>query len=109
MRNCPRATVPGTGWRSERPSEKKVVGSYGKYFGWMCMSRRQPARSTTIIPRDARLRPRAHVRPDPAGRRPAPMRERNSAFNFVDSVRLQALKKRARLDQIEFLVARLDA
>ena len=38
----PRATVPSTGARAERPSAKKVDSRSGMYFGWSCMSCRHP-------------------------------------------------------------------
>ena len=38
----PRATVPGTSGRDARPSAKNVLASSGSYFGWSCMSCRQP-------------------------------------------------------------------
>src|SRR5579863_10011729 len=104
---CPRATVPGTTGRSERPSPKKLVGSSDTYFGWTCMSRRQPARTpanstaaaTARAIRPAR-RPKANL---PSSGGPS------SDINFEDSIGIQALQKRFRPCKIELLIARGDA
>src|SRR5262245_46817985 len=43
----PRATVPSTSGRTERSSGQKAPLANGLYFGWSCMSWRQPARTRT--------------------------------------------------------------
>src|SRR5688500_1717546 len=44
--SVPRATVPSTSGRALEPSAKRVLGRSGRYFGWLCMSCRQPAAAT---------------------------------------------------------------
>src|SRR5438876_7859258 len=80
---CPRATVPATIGRAERASEKNVDSRSGMYFGWSCMSCRQPALSNTD-------------------------RAKRLVFNGTDLARLQRFKKLARFLEIELRVARLD-
>src|SRR5437870_10420901 len=82
-RSCPRATVPATIGRAERASEKNVDSRSGMYFGWSCMSCRQPALSNTD-------------------------RAKRLVFNGSDLARLQRFKKLARFLEIELRVARLD-
>src|ERR1700676_3678345 len=47
MCRWPRATVPSTTGRADRPSPKKSVAAKGLYRGWLCMSCRQPAKPKT--------------------------------------------------------------
>src|SRR5947209_1836012 len=44
---CPRATVPGTNGRADRPSAKKVLGSSGRYFGCLAICCWQPTNRQT--------------------------------------------------------------
>src|SRR5688572_14556362 len=44
--SVPRATVPSTSGRALEPSANSVLGRSGRYFGWLCMSCRQPAAAT---------------------------------------------------------------
>src|SRR5579885_1246724 len=41
----PRATVPSTSGRADRPSSKNVLGRNGTYLGWSCMSWRQAVKA----------------------------------------------------------------
>src|SRR5687767_3122836 len=45
--SVPRATVPSTSGRALDPSAKNVVELSGRYFGWLCMSCRQPTDSAS--------------------------------------------------------------
>src|SRR5689334_7917178 len=48
-RRNPRATVPGSSGRSDRLSRQNVVIESGLYFGWSCISCRQPLRTSIAL------------------------------------------------------------
>src|SRR5215470_3437590 len=45
---CSRETVPSTSGRADRSSGKNSEARSGVYFGWSCMSRRQPLVTTAL-------------------------------------------------------------
>src|SRR3989475_1355393 len=95
----PRATVPSTSARSDRPSPKKSVGESGRCFGWRAMSCWQPAR------------PHAKYSASEAQRigRPRNVAEALNILHLADIVRLQAHKKFFRAGAVELRVFRFDA
>src|SRR4051812_43372996 len=48
--SVPRATVPSTSGRALEPSAKNALARSPRYFGWLCMSCRQPVRLTRQSP-----------------------------------------------------------
>src|SRR5579875_709843 len=105
IRKSSRATVPGTGGRSERPSAKNLLGQSGKYFGWICISSRQPESIRASPARQPAICRRLRA----ISERPSNPPKQKSVLNLIDSMRLQLFQKRFRPRQIEVLVARLDA
>src|SRR5271157_918954 len=92
----PRATVFSMGWRSERPSAKKLVGESVFWRGWLAISWRrvwlQPANE--LAPRTAR--------------RTARSEELVFIPDLADVLRGHALQEPGRFRQIEFRIARFD-
>src|SRR5262249_41434115 len=112
-RSCPRATVPSTSGRAERESVKKVDSRIGMYFGWSCMSWRQPV--TTIAPRTQRLTERTPRRRARVG---VLRGSGDATIRALDSIsvgngrhlpRLERLEKPPRAIDVELRVDRLDA
>src|SRR5712692_1522918 len=95
----PRATVPSTSARSDRPSPKKSVGESGRCFGWRAMSCWQPARPHPK--QSASEAQRIH--------RPRNVAEALNILHLADIMRLQAHKKFFRAGAVELRVFRFDA
>src|SRR6185436_77537 len=58
--SVPRATTPSTSGRALDPSAKNPLGRSPRYFGWLCMSWRQPEASMIAATAQA-ARPRLHL------------------------------------------------
>src|SRR5712692_6096353 len=95
----PRATVPSTSARSDRPSPKKSVGESGRCFGWRAMSCWQPARPHPK--QSASEAQRIH--------RPRNVAEALNILHLADIMRLQAHQKFFRAGAVELRVFRFDA
>src|SRR5688500_11132934 len=123
--SVPRATVPSTSGRALPPSVKNAVPRSPRYFGWWCMSWRQPAALTIEIAathseiarsRAARLPPKGGSHEFSSGSR-APRRPACVASGFsrkfsvrdlIDVPRTQALEKVGRAEPIELRIRRFD-
>src|SRR5579884_2085307 len=70
--------MPSICGRAERWSEKKRLSASGRYFGWTCMSRRQPTSASVPKARAMRL-----------------------LFDIVDPLGTELVHERARLHQVE--------
>src|SRR5437879_6416663 len=109
----PRAIVPSTGGRSERPSLKKLLGRKAIYFGWSCMSCRQEVEASARNKNDAETQRRGEKRGEHILEfLSAPPRlcvMRLSMRNFGYLAWLQRFQKAAGLDVVEYRVGGLDA
>src|SRR5919108_5252451 len=83
--SVPRATVPSTSGRALDPLLKKSLDRSGRYFGWLCMSCRQPVSAMTDNAAAMSL-----------------------VLDFIDLSRSQGLEKLERLHAVELRIRGLD-
>src|SRR6266542_197349 len=106
--SVPRATVPSTSGRALEPSEKNALDRKPRYFGWLCMSWRQPV----ITTREKAEGRRQRAFTQRAGRRRSASRIPDPASRLLgDIVHLRGaeiLEERARPGVIELRIDRLD-